>query len=140
MTTEIRWLQPGLVEAMHLRQLAEHGGASGLRDTGLLETALAKPLQWVSYGDPPPDLAALAAAYGFGIAHLHPFVDGNKRTSLVATLAFLRINGFDIKATPEERYLIWIVLAAGTLSEESLATWLRERMTSASYSSGGAGR
>ncbi len=140
MTTDIRWLQPGLVEAMHLRQLAEHGGASGLRGAALLETALAKPLQLVSYGDPPPDLAALAAAYGFGIAHLHPFVDGSKRTSLVATLTFLRINGFDIKATQEQRYLKWITLAAGTLPELTLVAWLRERMIYASESSGGAGR
>ena len=119
------WLAPGLLEAVHLEQLAEHGGAAGIRDAKLLETALAKPLQLAAYGDPPPDLCALAAAYGHGIAHLHPFVDGNKRTSLVATLLFLRLNGLDITATPAERYAAWIALAAGDLDADALAAWLR---------------
>ncbi len=122
------WLEAPVVEAIHLRQLAEHGGATGVRDRGLFETALAKPMQLASYGDPPPDLPALAAAYAHCIAHLHPFVDGNKRTSLVAALLFLRLNGFDIDASPQERYLTWIALAAGDLDEATLADWLRERL------------
>src|SRR3546814_7375976 len=84
------WLHDRIVETIHTRQLAEHGGVEGVRDRGLLATALAKPLQLHSYGDPPPDLPALAAAYAHGIAHLPPFVDGNKRTSFVAALLFLR--------------------------------------------------
>lgn len=127
--TEPRWLRADVVEAIHLRQLAEHGGAAGVRDAGLLATALAKPLHLASYyGDPPPDLCTLAAAYGHGIARLHPFVDGNKRTSLVATLLFLRINGFDIEASQEARYRTWLALAAGDLDEAELATWLRGRI------------
>jgi len=120
------WLQPLVVEAIHLAQLSEHGGASGIRDRGLFETALAKPPQLASYGDPPPDIHALAAAYAHGIAHLHPFVDGNKRTSLVAALLFLRLNGFDLAASQEDRYLTWMALAAGELDEVALAGWLRE--------------
>jgi len=89
---------------------------------------LTKPLQLHGYGDPPPDLPALAAAYAQGIAHLHPFVDGNKRTSFVAALLFLRINGQDIRASQEERYLAWLALAAGDLDESALAAWLRERL------------
>jgi death-on-curing protein len=126
--TEPRWLRADVVEAIHLRQLAEHGGAAGVRDAGLLATALAKSLHLASYGDPPPDLCALAAAYGHGIAHLHPFVDGNKRTSLVAMLLFLRLNSFDIEASQEARYRTWLALAAGDLDEAGLAAWLRERI------------
>lgn len=123
------WLQAKVVEAIHLRQLAEHGGAEGIRDRTLLETALAKPMQLHSYGEPAPDLPALAAAYGYGLAHLHPFVDGNKRSSFVATLLFLRLNGCDIEASQEERYTTWLALAAGELSESALAAWLRARIT-----------
>ena len=128
MGAEPVWLHDRIVEAIHTRQLAEHGGADGVRDRALLATALAKPLQLHSYGDPPPDLPALAAAYAHGIAHLHPFVDGNKHTSFVATLLFLRANGQDIRASQEERYLTWIALAAGELDESTLAAWLRERL------------
>jgi len=123
----IVWLQPLTLEAIHLAQLSEHGGAVGIRDRGLLETALAKPHQLASYGDPPPDLCDLAAAYAHGIAHLHPFVDGNKRTSLVAALLFLRLNGLDLDASQADRYLTWIALAAGDIDERALAAWLRER-------------
>lgn len=122
------WLADGILEAVHLRQLAEHGGASAIRDAGLLQAALAKPLQLYSYGDPQPDLAALAAAYGSGIAHLHPFVDGNKRASLVATLLFLRINGYSIDATQQARYITWLALAAGELDETGLALRLRAHL------------
>lgn len=125
---EWRWLEARIVEAVHLRQLAEHGGAPGVRDRALLETAFAEPRHLLAYGHPPPAVAALAAAYGHGIAHLHPFVDGNKRSSLVATLLFLAVNGYDIEAPPEERYLTWIALAAGDLTEAALADWLRERL------------
>ena len=125
---EPRWLDPGVIEAIHLRQLAEHGGAAGMRDRSLLETALARPLQQASYSGPPADLAALAAAYGHGLAHLHPFVDGNKRTAFVATLLFLRLNGFDIESTQEARYTTFLALAAGELSEGDLSAWLRSRL------------
>ena len=128
MPVEPVWLHDRIIEAIHVRQLAEHGGAEGVRDRALLATALAKPLQLHSYGDPPPDLSALAAAYAHGIAHLHPFVDGNKRTSFVAALLFLRLNGQDIGASQEERYVTWLVLATGDLDETGLAAWLRDRL------------
>lgn len=122
------WLHDRVIEAVHLRQLSEHGGAAGIRDHALLETAIAKPMQLASYGDPPPDLAALAAAYGRGLAHLHPFVDGNKRTSFVATLLFLRLNCLELRASQEDRYMTWLALAAGDLSEADVAAWLRDRI------------
>ena len=129
MSAEPVWLHDRIIEAIHMRQLAEHGGAEGVRDHALLATALAKPLQLHSYGDPPPDLPTLAAAYAHGIARLHPFVDGNKRTSFVAALLFLRVNGQGIYASQEERYTTWLALAAGELDEAKLAQWLRERLT-----------
>jgi len=128
MPVEPVWLHERIVETVHLRQLAEHGGAEGVRDRSLLDMALAKPMQLYSYGDPSPDLSALAAAYAHGIARLHPFVDGNKRTSFVAALLFLRLNGHDIRASQEERYTTWLALAAGDLDETALATWLRGRL------------
>lgn len=129
--TEPVWLADGLLHAVHAEQLVEHGGAPGLRDGGLLETALAKPRQLHVYGDPPPDVFALAAAYGHGIAHLHPFVDGNKRTSFIATLLFLRLNGLDVGVDKAERYAAWIALAAGELDEVALAAWLRRHAIAA---------
>jgi len=89
------------------------------------------PLQLHGYGDPPPDLPALAAAYAHGTARLHPFVDGNKPTSFVTTLLFLRVNGQDIRASQEDRYMTWLALASGDLDEPALAAWLRERLQSA---------
>lgn len=122
------WLDEAVVLAMHEDQLSEHGGSVGIRDRGLLQTALAKPMQAASYGDPAPDLAALAAAYAYGIAHLHPFIDGNKRTSLVAAETFLDLHGFQLGATDLECVQEWLALAAGDLDEAALATWLRERL------------
>lgn len=123
------WLGEAAVLAMHDDQLSEHGGSAGIRDRGLLQTALAKPMQAASYGDPPPDLAALAAAYAFGIAHLHPFVDGNKRTSLVAAETFIDLNDHRLDATDIECVEIWLTVAAGELDEAELAAWLRGRLT-----------
>ena len=109
---------------MHERQLAEHGGSDGIRDAGLLDSALQRPLNKSAYGE--PDLSDLAAAYAYGIARNHPFVDGNKRTALVACRTFLLINGYELAATPEEKYDIVLALAAGELDEDALAAWLRE--------------
>lgn len=122
---EPRWLPIELVEAIHDRQIAEHGGGSGMRDRTLLESALARPLQLHAYGGHEVDEPALAAAYGFGIARNHPFADGNKRTAYVAMRLFLRINGWDLVAEPSERYRIMIQLAAGEVSEDELVAWLR---------------
>lgn len=127
---EIVWLLEEAVRAIHERQIAEHGGSRGLRDEGLLQSALARPRYLAAYGDPPPDLAALAAAYAFGVARNHPFIDGNKRVALVAARTFLLVNHADLEAGQEEKYLTFLRLAEGSLSEEELADWIRRRLKS----------
>lgn len=116
------WLTRQIVIAIHDEQLAIHGGASGLRDEGMLESALDRPKNKWSYEN--ADLAELAAAYAFAIARNHPFVDGNKRTALVVTLTFLLVNGLAVTAPREDRYFIFYDLAAGKLSEDEFARWL----------------
>lgn len=124
--SEVKWLRKDAVLKMHARQLAEHGGGVGVRDEGLLDSALQRPVNKMSYQS--PDLADLAAAYAFGIARNHPFIDGNKRTALVASRTFLLINGFQISASPDEKLRAFLALAAGNLSEEDLAAWFRKWM------------
>jgi death-on-curing protein len=121
-----RWVALSAVLAIHEEQLAEHGGLDGIRDRGLLESALHRPRDLQSYGQ--PDLADLAAAYAFGIARNHPFLDGNKRTSAVVTRLFLRLNGHDLGATQAERLAIWLALGAGETTEQALAGWMRGRL------------
>jgi death on curing protein len=123
----MKWLRIDAVLAMHARQIAEHGGGSGVRDIGSLESALARPQNILSY-EPDADIARLAASLAVGIAKNHPFVDGNKRTALVATRTFIILNGFDLAATQQEKYLTFLSLAEGTISEDELAAWLRERV------------
>src|SRR6266850_4084243 len=123
----IVWLLEETVIAIHHRQISEHGGSEGLRDEGALASALARPQNLQAYAEPPPDLAALAAAYAYGIARDHPFVDGNKRTALVATRTFLLLNGVNLQASQDEKYLIFLQLAQGSLTEEQLADWIRKR-------------
>jgi death-on-curing protein len=122
------WVREDVVLAIHRRQLAEHGGAGGIRDRGLLESALARPRNLLAYSEAKPDFAALAAAYAFGICRNHPFVDGNKRAAFVVCRTFLLLNGFDLEASREEKYLTFLKLAEGTISEEALASWMRERL------------
>lgn len=110
---------------MHREQLVEHGGPDGIRDEALLDSALAKPHNVFNYVDE-PDVFRLAASYAFGIARNHPFVDGNKRTALVVSLTFLDRNGWDIVASKEDTYLIFLHLAEGRLSEDELASWLEK--------------
>lgn len=117
------WIEPNVIFAVHEEQLAEHGGAAGVRDVGLLESALAKPRNLVSYGA--PDAADLAAAYGFGLARNHPFVDGNKRTAFVAVELFLALNGWSLTADDTTCVLTTLALAGGELSEAGLASWIR---------------
>jgi death-on-curing protein len=128
---KIQWLREDVVRAIHRRQLAEHGSPEGVRDEGLLQSALARPCNQAAYADPPADLAQLAAAYAFGIAKNHPFVDGNKRTAYIVCRSFLLLNGHDIQATQAEKYEFTRRLAAGTLSEaeatEQLRAWLIKR-------------
>ena len=124
----IRWVTKSAVLAIHEEQIAEHGGAQGIRDIGLLESALARPENLAAYGE--PDIAAVAAAYALGIAQNHPFLDGNKRTSYVVTRLFLRLNGRDIGADEASRLQTWLSLAAGDLTEEELTLWLRSHLVS----------
>src|SRR5215211_8338388 len=121
---KIVWLLEETLTAIHHRQIAEHGGSEGLRDEGLLLSALARPQNLLAYGEPAPDLASLAAAYAYGIARNHPFVDGNKRTALVAARTFLILNGVDLDATQDEKVLTFLNLAEGVMSEEELAEWI----------------
>lgn len=124
----MNWLLTDTVLSIHKMQIAEHGGDAGVRDLGLLESALARPRNVEAY-EPDADIARLAAAYGFGIAKNHPFIDGNKRTALVATRTFLLVNGFSLDATQQEKYLVFLSVADGTFSEEELAEWLRQRLS-----------
>jgi death on curing protein len=129
MSSEWRWVRADLAEAIHLEQIAEHGGGEGTRDMGLPESALARPQQLAAYGE--PDAAALAAAYAFGIARNHPFVDGNKRTALVVAETFLTLNGLGNDASDAQAVVAFVALAAGELSEDELADWLREHIAPA---------
>ena len=112
--------------AAHAEQLAEHGGGDGIRDAGMLDSAMARPQNLVQYGD--PDAAALAAAYAFGIARNHPFIDGNKRTAAVVSETFLMLNGYALGATDAELVVAFVALAAGELGEDELADWFRQHL------------
>lgn len=122
---EPRWVDARLVEAIHRRQLAEHGGSTGVRDPGALDSALARPRQLFAYGGEDVDMPALAAAYAYGITRNHPFVDGNKRTAYVLCRTFLLINGWDLVGPLAERYPLFLGLAAGEIGEDELAEWIR---------------
>ena len=128
MTGQWVWIATGVAEAAHVEQLAEHGGPAGVRDAGALDSAMARARNLALYGD--PDLAALAAAYGFGIARNHPFVDGNKRTAAVVMETFVVLNGSALTATDAELVVAIQALAAGELGEDELAEWLRDHLAS----------
>ena len=125
----IIWIERPLAIAIHERQLAEHGGGSGVRDDGLLDSALGRPQQLQAYGDPPPDLADLAASLAFGLARNHPFVDGNKRTAAVACETFIMLNGAALKADDLELYPRYVALAEGSLPQAEFASWLRQHIS-----------
>jgi death-on-curing protein len=125
---EPRWLDVDVALAIHDRQLSEHGGGTGVRDQGMLESALARPINAWSYGVDDP--AALAAAYAFGVACNHPFVDGNKRTAWVLARLFLALNGHRADFTADAAITAMLVLAAGELSEEEMADWFRLHLRS----------
>jgi len=124
----IIWVEKAFAVAIHERQLAEHGGGTGIRDENLLDSALARPQQLHSYGDPPPDLADLAASLAFGLARNHPFVDGNKRTAAVACETFIVLNDAALDADDLDLYPRYVALAEGSLSEAEFAAWLRARI------------
>jgi death-on-curing protein len=127
--TEPVWLSPELVIAIHDEQLAEFGGASGLRDAGALESALARPLNRYHYGN--TELASLAAADGFGLSRNHAFVDGNKRTAFLAIVTFLGLNGVDFDVPEPEVVVMMLALAAGEVDEDGLALWIADKLRSA---------
>lgn len=120
------WLDVDLALDVHTEQLALFGGADGLRDRGLLESALARPLNKHAYGS--DDLAELAAAYAFGLAKNHPFVDGNKRVAFASIIVFLGLNGIDFDVAPAEATAMILDLAAGSVSEEGLTRWIRDNL------------
>ena len=122
---EPRWVPRLVVDAVHLDQLREHGGLPGVRDENALEAALARPRQkWA----PATDLAALAAAYAFGLANAHPFNDGNKRIAFLTAVVFLGLNGKDLDAAETDVVQVMVALAGGSLKEQQLAAWLRPRI------------
>jgi death on curing protein len=122
--TEPLWLDTDIVLDIHAEQLAIFGGSDGVRDLGLLESALARPLNKFAYGE--TDLAALAAAYVFGIARNHPFVDGNKRAAFGTMIVFLGLNEIDLDVPPEDATAIILEVAAGEIDEDGLTRWLRD--------------
>jgi death-on-curing protein len=121
---EPTWLELADIVDMHAEQLAIFGGADGIRDLGLLESALGRPLNQWHYGE--TDLAALAAAYAFGLARNHPFIDGNKRAAFHALMVFLRLNGINFSPEPAHASAIILSVAAGEVSEASLTRWIRD--------------
>jgi death on curing protein len=120
------WLDAQVALAIHDRQLAEHGGGTGIRAPDMLQSALARPQNQWHYGEDDP--CALAAAYAFGVARNHPFVDGNKRTAWVLSRLFLALNGVTITFAPEDAINTVLALAASELSEEELASWFRDNL------------
>ena len=123
------WVDQAVAIAAHGEQLAEHGGAAGVRDMNMLVSAMARPLNLIAYGE--PDIADLAASYAFGIARNHPFVDGNKRTAAVVSETFLMLNGHVLGCDDVELVTTFLALAAGELSVEALADWFRRHIAKA---------
>lgn len=124
------WVDLAVVLAIHDEQLAEHGGQPGVRDRGLLESALARPRNQFSYGE--SSVTRLAASLAFGISRNHPFLDGNKRTSLVVAELFLMLNGMELVASDAECVTTFLALAAGDLSEDELTAWIADHSTTPS--------
>lgn len=124
---EPKWISAGAVIAIHKRQIAEHGGSGGTRDEGFLLSALAKPQNILAYSEN-ADIAELAAAYAYGIAKNHPFIDGNKRTALVVMRTFLILNECELNASGEDKYITFLNLAEGNLTGAQLARWIRTRI------------
>lgn len=124
------WLETAAIARMHMDQLAEHGGGLGLRDAGLLDSAMARGRNLYAYGE--RDLVVLATAYASGIVRNHPFIDGNKRTGFLAAYVFLAVNGFEIVAEESDVVMTMLALAAGELADEVFAAWLRRNVAPAS--------
>lgn len=121
-----QWIEPSVIQAVHDAQLAEHGGAGGTRDEGMLESALTRPRNAAAYGN--PDVSDLAAEYAFGLARNHPFIDGNKRTAFVACELFLRLNGHQLMASDADCVLTMLAVASGDMDVPAFAAWLRQHL------------
>lgn len=121
-----RWIDKQALLLLHGESLAEHGGTTGMRDSGLLDSALARAPNLAAHDE--PDAAALAATYGFGIARNHPFVDGNKRAAFLSVGLFLALNGYRLNATQAEATIVILALAAGEIDEAEFAAWLRQQL------------
>ena len=126
--TEPIWINLRVIKAFHDRQINEHGGLPGLGDEELFLSALLRPENAYHYSDRKPDVAELAAAYGFGLAKNQPFNDSNKRTALIAMRLFLKLNGYDLAASPEDKYKTIIYVAASDITEDELAQWIRKNL------------
>ncbi|MGB5830810.1 MAG: type II toxin-antitoxin system death-on-curing family toxin [Thiohalocapsa sp.] len=127
--TEPVWVLPDVIRAIHQTLLAEHGGLPGVRDETLLESALARPQQRAAY-EHAASIFDLAASYSYGLARNHPFIDGNKRVALTVAAVFLELNGYSLDATEAQAVVMYQQLAAGTLTEEALAAWIRDSSVS----------
>ena len=128
MTTSYKWILESVVHAIHDEQLAEHGGLQGTRDLTLLQSALARPQNLSNYGE--PDIAEVAASYGYGISKNHPFNDGNKRTAFVVVELFLMLNGYELVADDSACVLTMLDVASGEITEEAFASWIRDNIKS----------
>jgi death on curing protein len=122
-----RWITKSALLLLHDESLAEHGGGAGLRDVGLLDSALGRPLNLLAYADPaqPPDVAALAASYTIGLAKNHPFVDGNKRAAFLATGLFLYLNGYRLDTSQADATMTMLAVATDDVTEDEFAAWVR---------------
>ncbi|MEM7808962.1 MAG: type II toxin-antitoxin system death-on-curing family toxin [Planctomycetota bacterium] len=127
------WIERSVADALHEQQLELHGGSSGVRDAGLLDSALNRPRQLFAYSDPTPDIPTLAACYAFAIARNHAFVDGNKRTAAVVCELFLNRNGYELVADNDAAFDKFLALAAGDISEEAFTDWLSANVRKLSF-------
>ncbi len=123
--TSPTWIEASVVIAIHSRQLEQHGGRKGIRDEGLLESAIFRPKNQFNYSN--PTIFELAPAYGYGLTNNHPFIDGNKRTSYIVMRTFLQLNGYNLQASAMDKYETWIRLANNQINEAELASWIEEK-------------
>ena len=123
------WIREIEALAFHAQQIALFGGSDGVRDRGLMSSALARPKNLLAYAETAPTMAELAAAYAYGISSNHPFLDGNKRTAMQVAFVFLEVNGVSVTATQEEAFITFLRLAAGEIAEAELALWFAEHTT-----------
>jgi death on curing protein len=128
MSNEPKWIRIDVVRTLHQMQLAEHGGKDGIVSEGSLDASVASPKHLFFYGDPQPDISSLAAQYAYSITRNHPFCDGNKRVAAVVCELFLELNGFELTASDQEAYLMYMRLANGEMEAEQFSQWIRSNL------------